>query len=358
MRVALPLLTLVPGISGGSETYARELCRALGTRRRARRTRRSCRRSRRTPATGSRRSSRPGIARRPRPPGRLAAMGRAAVWPGALRERRRSRSTSSTTRSPCRCRPPTGPTVLDPARRPASRPAAALPARRAPLPAARVRPGRRARGSGDRDQRLGPRPRGRAARPRPRARPRDPPRRRPRRASAPRSRDAREPFLYYPARPWPHKNHARLFDGLRSPPGRPARAAARAHRRGPRRLVPAGGRRDARRRRRSRRASTSTAAPRPSSSRASTRASGCRRSRRWPAAARSRPRPPDRCPEVVGDAAVLFDPDDPDAIAAGVEEALERSTELGALGIARAARFTWEATARAHDRVYERALAS
>ena len=33
MRVALPLLTLVPGISGGSETYARELCRALGARR-------------------------------------------------------------------------------------------------------------------------------------------------------------------------------------------------------------------------------------------------------------------------------------------------------------------------------------
>ena len=29
MRVALPLLTLVPGISGGSETYARELCRGL-----------------------------------------------------------------------------------------------------------------------------------------------------------------------------------------------------------------------------------------------------------------------------------------------------------------------------------------
>ena len=29
MQVALPLLTLVPGISGGGETYARELCRAL-----------------------------------------------------------------------------------------------------------------------------------------------------------------------------------------------------------------------------------------------------------------------------------------------------------------------------------------
>ena len=29
MRVGLSLLTLVPGISGGSETYARELARAL-----------------------------------------------------------------------------------------------------------------------------------------------------------------------------------------------------------------------------------------------------------------------------------------------------------------------------------------
>ena len=29
MRVAMPMLTLVPGISGGSETYARELCGAL-----------------------------------------------------------------------------------------------------------------------------------------------------------------------------------------------------------------------------------------------------------------------------------------------------------------------------------------
>ena len=30
MRVGISLLTLVPGISGGSETYARELVRALG----------------------------------------------------------------------------------------------------------------------------------------------------------------------------------------------------------------------------------------------------------------------------------------------------------------------------------------
>jgi glycosyltransferase involved in cell wall biosynthesis len=58
-------------------------------------------------------------------------------------------------------------------------------------------------------------------------------------------------------------------------------------------------------------------------------------------------------PEVCGDAAVLFDPDDPDAIAAGVVEALERDAELGGRGLARAAGFTWEASARAHEDVYE-----
>ena len=58
-------------------------------------------------------------------------------------------------------------------------------------------------------------------------------------------------------------------------------------------------------------------------------------------------------PEIAGDAAVLFDPRDPAAIAAGVEDALRRSVELGARGRERAARFTWDATARAHDDVYE-----
>src|SRR5512134_690995 len=84
MRVGLSLLTLVPGISGGSETYARELCRALarvgahdyGTL---------------VPtlavdagggletvvATGYRAST--------NTPGRLLAMGRASLRPGALR---------------------------------------------------------------------------------------------------------------------------------------------------------------------------------------------------------------------------------------------------------------------------------
>jgi glycosyltransferase involved in cell wall biosynthesis len=63
-------------------------------------------------------------------------------------------------------------------------------------------------------------------------------------------------------------------------------------------------------------------------------------------------------PEVVGDAAILFDPHDPASIAAGALEALARADDLRARGLERATRFTWEATARAHDRVYEAAAVS
>ena len=42
----------------------------------------------------------------------------------------------------------------------------------------------------------------------------DPPRDRPRRGSSPAWRSAREPFLLYPARRWPHKNHERLFEAF------------------------------------------------------------------------------------------------------------------------------------------------
>ena len=57
-------------------------------------------------------------------------------------------------------------------------------------------------------------------------------------------------------------------------------------------------------------------------------------------------------PEVVGDAGVLFDPDDPQDIARGVLEALERSTELQQLGLDRAGQFTWSACADVHEQVY------
>jgi glycosyltransferase involved in cell wall biosynthesis len=61
--------------------------------------------------------------------------------------------------------------------------------------------------------------------------------------------------------------------------------------------------------------------------------------------------------EASGDAAVRVDPERPEAIAAGIEEALERRDELIPLGIAHARRFTWAETGRAHLRGYADALA-
>jgi len=57
--------------------------------------------------------------------------------------------------------------------------------------------------------------------------------------------------------------------------------------------------------------------------------------------------------EVAGGAAVLVDPHDIDAIAAGIREAISRRDELRALGLARAEAFGWDATARATLEVYE-----
>ena len=55
-------------------------------------------------------------------------------------------------------------------------------------------------------------------------------------------------------------------------------------------------------------------------------------------------------PEVAGDAAVLVDPDDVDAIAGGLDRILEDEglrEELKTAGTARLASFTWERSARA-----------
>jgi len=57
-------------------------------------------------------------------------------------------------------------------------------------------------------------------------------------------------------------------------------------------------------------------------------------------------------PEVVGAAARLFDPHDPDAIASAVRDVLAAPDLWARSGIARAARFSWDETARAHDAVY------
>lgn len=63
-------------------------------------------------------------------------------------------------------------------------------------------------------------------------------------------------------------------------------------------------------------------------------------------------------PEVAGDAAVLVDPGDVDAIAAALTELIvddDLRAVLSAAGVARAARFTWEATARATASVLHQA---
>ena len=62
-------------------------------------------------------------------------------------------------------------------------------------------------------------------------------------------------------------------------------------------------------------------------------------------------------PEVAGDAAVLFDPEDPRAIAAAITRTVAEAERLRAAGRERAAAFTWERTAELTASSYERALA-
>ena len=65
-------------------------------------------------------------------------------------------------------------------------------------------------------------------------------------------------------------------------------------------------------------------------------------------------------PEVAGDAALLFDPDDPQAIRVAIERILGDPAEaerLRAAGREQAARFTWAATARGTASSYDRAMA-
>ena len=65
----------------------------------------------------------------------------------------------------------------------------------------------------------------------------------------------------------------------------------------------------------------------------------------------------DALEEVSGGAAVLVDPLDPDAIAAGLHEAIDRREELRPLGLARARVFDWHRVARETVAVYREAAA-
>jgi glycosyltransferase involved in cell wall biosynthesis len=60
--------------------------------------------------------------------------------------------------------------------------------------------------------------------------------------------------------------------------------------------------------------------------------------------------------EAAGDAAVRVDPESPEAIAAGIHEALARRDELVPRGLAQARRFTWLETGRVHLQSYADAL--
>jgi len=163
---------------------------------------------------------------------------------------------------------------------------------------------------------------------------------------------AREPLLLYPARPWPHKNHDRLFAAFallrRDSPGLRLVLTGAGH-------VPA-----------SLPAGVEARNVSPDELIALYRRAACMV---FPSLYEGFGLPPleamacgcpvaassaGALPEVCGDAAVLFDPEDPQAIAAGVHEALRRAGELEQRGPTRAARFTWDATARAHDAVYAR----
>ncbi len=344
MKVGLSLLTLVPGVSGGSETYVRELARALG---------RVGELEYRlflpriagdvdgvpaeivTEYAASRTTA-----------GRVVAMTRAAARGGRIRKRFRGLDLLHFPLSvmiPRVSSPPAVSTVLDlqheflpeffprteltyrrlvygwTVRRSAfvitiSRHAAATLVDRLGLPEERVRPIH----LGIDHERFSP------------------------------GTEPRGEFLLYPARPWPHKNHRRLFAALEllrverpalelvltgyegpTPPG--VRSLGRV---GEDELV--------------RLYRTAAAVVFPSLYEGfgqpplEAMACGC------PVACSDAA----SLPEVCGDAARLFDARWPEEIAAAVDDVLRDPGGFSHRGLDRAAQFTWEATARAHDAVY------
>jgi len=164
----------------------------------------------------------------------------------------------------------------------------------------------------------------------------------------------REPYLLYPAKPWPHKNHARLFEAF--PLLRRERPELR--------LVLTGG-------------GTYERLPEGVEARGLVpRAEVVRLMQRaaalvFPSLYEGFGLPPleamacgcpvacsDRAslPEIVGDAARLFDPGDPAAIAAAVDDVLADPAPWIARGLERVRHFSWDATARATDAVYAELL--
>jgi glycosyltransferase involved in cell wall biosynthesis len=160
--------------------------------------------------------------------------------------------------------------------------------------------------------------------------------------------EARREFLLYPALGWPHKNHRRLFEAF---------SILRSRRPGLELVL------------------TGYEAPTPPGVRALGRVSPAElvdlyRSAAalvFPSLYEGFGQPPLEAmacgcpvacsnaaslPEVVGAAARLFDPTSTEEIVAAVEEVLDNPESWRRRGLERAAAFTWEATARAHEAVY------
>jgi glycosyltransferase involved in cell wall biosynthesis len=158
----------------------------------------------------------------------------------------------------------------------------------------------------------------------------------------------REEFLLYPARAWPHKNHRRLFEAF---------AVARRARPDLELVL------------------TAYDGPTPEGVRSTGHVSRnelvnlYRRAGAvvFPSLYEGFGQPPLEAmacgcpvacsdaaslPEVVGDAARLFDPTSTEAIADAIDDVLENGDTWRERGLRRAAEFTWEATARAHEAVY------
>jgi glycosyltransferase involved in cell wall biosynthesis len=168
--------------------------------------------------------------------------------------------------------------------------------------------------------------------------------------------EPREPFLLYPANPWPHKNHERLFEALtrlrRERPG--LRLVLTGT--GLERLSPPAGVEVRGRVPREQLASLyrrASALVFPSLYEGfgqpplEAMASGC------PVASSTA----GSLPEICGDAALYFDPTSVEEMVESISTVLESPEGLVERGLRRAALFTWDACARAHDGVY-RALAA
>jgi glycosyltransferase involved in cell wall biosynthesis len=168
--------------------------------------------------------------------------------------------------------------------------------------------------------------------------------------------EPREQFLLYPANPWPHKNHARLFRAFEQLRRRRPELRLVLTGTGLERLTPPAG------------VVVRGRVPREELASLYRRASALV----FPSLYEGFGQPPleamasgtpvasstaGSLPEVCGNAARYFDPLSVDEMVESVDTVLHDPQPLVERGLARAAEFTWDACARAHDEVY-RALAA